>query len=118
MFNICGTFNCDTSNGFIGLCIYVICVVVILITLYFNSKFIWYAFFKHFVSVVTFILLVWSQIKFYLCYCGNFSTIILFIINSLISTFIVPITIVSLLLGENFLVYLKKIYKKTKEEFK
>ena len=41
-----------------------------------------------------------------------------FIINSLISTFIVPITIVSLLLGENFLVYLKKIYKKTKEEFK
>lgn len=117
MFSICGTTEClSTTNALIGLFIYVLSVIIILIIIYFNNKFLWHAFFKNFISVITFIIVVWIEIKYYLCYCGNFSNIIIFLIGSILSTFIIPIFIISIIYGENLINYLNKIYKKIKRE--
>ena len=117
MFSICGTTEClSTTNALLGLFIYILCIIIILIIIYFNNKFLWYAFFENFISVITFIIVVWIEIKYYLCYCGNFSNIIIFLIGSILSTFIIPIFIISIIYGENLINYLNKIYKKIKRE--
>ena len=117
MFSLCGTIGCkDNYIGYIGLFTYILFVSIILILIYIFNKFIWTAFFCNFISLVSFILIFWFNLKRYICYCGNGINLFLSIIDNLLNTFIIPIFIIFIILGKKFIPYLKKIYKKQKKK--